>query len=177
MARGESDPDMLYARVSADYGAALARLARAYEHDVSHCADLLHDIHIALWRSFDLFDERCSLRTWVYRVAHNVAASHSLRQKRRNKIAFAGIEDLEAMPAVDNPEQEVGERAAQKRLMTIIYALKMPDRQIMTLYLEELDAVAIGEIVGLSAGAVATKIHRIKALLAKNFQSGGSLND
>ena len=34
----------------------------------------------------------------------------------------------------------------------------------MLLYLEDLDAGAIGEITGLSAGAVATRIHRIKVL-------------
>jgi RNA polymerase sigma-70 factor (ECF subfamily) len=37
--------------------------------------DLLQEIHLALWRSFATFDDRCSLRTWVYRVAHNVATS------------------------------------------------------------------------------------------------------
>jgi DNA-directed RNA polymerase specialized sigma24 family protein len=34
----------------------------------------LQEIRIALWRSFANFDGRCSLRTWVYRVAHNTAA-------------------------------------------------------------------------------------------------------
>ncbi|MGZ6014354.1 MAG: sigma factor-like helix-turn-helix DNA-binding protein [Phenylobacterium sp.] len=48
-----------------------------------------------------------------------------------------------------------------------------PDRQVLLLYLEDLDAAAIGEITGLSAGAVATKIHRLKALLARRFAEGG----
>ena len=29
-----------------------------------------------LWVSLGSFDGRCSLRTWVYRIAHNVGASH-----------------------------------------------------------------------------------------------------
>jgi RNA polymerase sigma-70 factor (ECF subfamily) len=44
-------------------------------------------------------------------------------------------------------------------------------------YLEGLDAVAIGEITGLSAGNVATKTHRIKKMLARQFRQGGPDND
>ena len=42
----------------------------------------------------------------------------------------------------------------------------------MLLYLEDIDARAIGEIVGLSAANVATKIHRVKKVLAQRFQEG-----
>ena len=41
----------------------------------------------------------------------------------------------------------------------------------MVLYLEELDAASIADVVGLSAVNVATKIHRIKALLARQFNT------
>ena len=44
----------------------------------------------------------------------------------------------------------------------------------MLLYLEDMDAAGIGEITGLSARAVATRIHRIKALLARHFRQGES---
>jgi len=48
------------------------------------------------------------------------------------------------------------------------------DRQVILGYLEGLDASSIGEVTGLSAGNVATKIHRIKAILAARFhQKGG----
>jgi len=43
----------------------------------------------------------------------------------------------------------------------------------MLLYLEDLDAADIGEITGLSPGAVSTKVHRIKAIIAKRLQPVG----
>ena len=46
------------------------------------------------------------------------------------------------------------------------------DRQVLLLYLEDLDAAAIGEITGLSPGAIAVKIHRAKAVLARRFNQG-----
>jgi RNA polymerase sigma-70 factor (ECF subfamily) len=54
----------------------------------------------------------------------------------------------------------------------LIQQLKHPDRQVMLAYLEGMDAAAIGEITGLSAVNVATKIHRIKRLLARRFEEG-----
>ncbi len=74
--------DERYLQAVAGLGQALQRLAHAYEADTDLRGDLLQDIHIALWRSFGAYDERCSVRTWVYRVAHNVGASHVIRRRR-----------------------------------------------------------------------------------------------
>jgi RNA polymerase sigma-70 factor (ECF subfamily) len=51
----------------------------------------------------------------------------------------------------------------------LIHQLKAPDAQVMLLYLEDLDSAAIGEIMGLSPGAVRVQIHRIKAVLKRRF--------
>ena len=47
------------------------------------------------------------------------------------------------------------------------------DRQIMLLYLEGLDAQSTSDIVGLSSGNVATKVHRLKKVLAQQLLEGG----
>src|SRR5687768_16274053 len=111
-------------------GGAVERLARAYERDADRRRDLLQEIHIALWRSLARFEGGCSMRTWVYRVAHNVATLHVLRPRTQMPI-FVAIEDV-----------------------------------------EELDAASIAEITGLGAGAVATRVHRIKQFLTTRFHAG-----
>ena len=79
---GGANQDDLYRDAADKYGSALERLARAYEVDPEKRRDLIQDIHFQLWRSFQRYDARCSRRTWVYRVAHHVAASHVLRERR-----------------------------------------------------------------------------------------------
>src|SRR5262245_26110145 len=73
--------DELYEEAAAICGTALDRVARAYEVDPDKRPDLLQEIHLALWQSFEHFEGRCSLKTWVYRVAHNTATSVVIRQK------------------------------------------------------------------------------------------------
>jgi RNA polymerase sigma-70 factor (ECF subfamily) len=170
MAAVESTQDELYQDAASTYGAALERLARAYEADVEIRRDLLQEIHIALWRSFEGFDGRCSLRTWIYRVAHNVAASHVLHQFRARSRMLVGLEELENLPDANSGQHAADRSHALDRLLALIQRLKPLDRHVILSYLEGLDAASIGEITGLSSGNVATKIHRIKALLARQFQ-------
>jgi RNA polymerase sigma-70 factor (ECF subfamily) len=166
---GASGQDERYAAAAAEFGGAIERLARVYEANADTRRDLIQDIHVALWRSLAVFDGRCALRTWVYRVAHNTAASHVQKRRRWGGERSGAYETLETLADTDDPEATTGERQALARLMAIIQALGPPDRQVALLYLEDLDAAAIGEITGLSPGAVATKIHRLKALLAQRF--------
>jgi RNA polymerase sigma-70 factor, ECF subfamily len=172
---GKSSQDERYVRTAGEFGPALERLARAYEVDPELRRDLLQDIHIALWQSLARFDGRCSERTWVYRVAHNIGASHARRQHRIARERFTTLDDFSVatMPSSDDPEIETGDRQALARLMALIHALAPVDRQVVLLYVEGLDAAAIGEITGFSSGFVATKLHRLKAVLARQFQEGG----
>jgi RNA polymerase sigma-70 factor (ECF subfamily) len=167
--------DARYASAASSFQAALERLSRGYEADPDQRRDLLQEIHLALWRSFATYDGRCSERTWVYRIAHNVATSHMLRRKRSRPPELLTLDELGAHrdQAQADPEALAGERQAVARLTSLVRALAPPDRQIVLLYLDGLEASAIGEICGLKAGAVATKIHRLKALLAERFRQGG----
>lgn len=163
-----------YWRQAADeYGAALERLAWAYEPDPDRRRDLLQEIHFALWRSFANFDARCSLRTWIYRVAHNVATSHVTR-KKRNAPVLLTLEDIEAQAAPQDVEESADRRKALDRLLTLVQRLELLDRQLILAYLEGLDAESMSEITGLSTANVWTKIHRIKSVLVRQFHSGGN---
>ena len=177
MSGSVSTPDELYQEAANIYGAALERLSRAYEADAELRRDLLQEIHVALWRSFAGFDGRCSLRTWIYRVAHNVGASHVLRHRRARVWELVGLEELEDMPDENSGEQAADRSHALDRLLSLIQQLKPLDRHVILSYLEGLDAAAIGEITGLSAGNVATKTHRIKKMLARQFRQGGPDHD
>jgi len=167
-----STQDDRYRTAAGEYGAALERLARAYEADADRRRDLLQEIHLALWRSFAGWSAACSMRTWVYRVAHNAAASHVIRERRTRSRELVSVEELEAVRYPIQAEAAAGEREALDRLFALVQQLKPLDRQVILSYLEGLDAAAISEITGISAGNVAVKIHRIKHVLAKQFHEG-----
>jgi RNA polymerase sigma-70 factor (ECF subfamily) len=155
----------LYAEASSEHGAFIRRLARGYEADPDKQRDLLQEIHLELWLSLAKFDGRCSLRTWMYRIAHNVGASHVDRSRRLS----SRLVDLETL---DVEISQAGDGWSAAILLDLVRRLKPFDRQIILLYLEGETAAAIAEVTGVSAANVATKIHRIKKALREKYVPG-----
>jgi RNA polymerase sigma-70 factor, ECF subfamily len=170
---GRASQDDLYRDAVDQFGSSLERLASAYEADPEKRRDLSQDIHFQLWRSFGRYDGRCSLRTWTYRVAHHVAVSHVIRE-RRVFSTLVSLEELEMLPDEAQGQTAANRRVNLERLSALIQRLKPIDRQVIVSYLEDMDAASIAEITGLSAGNVSMRIHRIKNVLAKRFREGGS---
>lgn len=167
--------DARYHEAAATFGADLARCAAGYELIPARRHELLQEMHLALWRSLATFAGQCSLRTWVYRVAHNVGASHVQRQTRRADRHALNLDD-----AADIEDERADVRATDRRLdlekvLRLVHRLPPLDRQVMLLYLEDLEARAIAEVTGLSARHVATKVHRLKQLLRTQLHEGGPL--
>ena len=168
------EQDGLYLQAQAEHGESMRRLVRGYEFDPDRQRDLLQEMHIELWRSLKRFDQRCSLRTWVYRVAHNVGADH-LTRRRRSTERFVELEALPADPTAPSGEAQQQRREQLAELQALIHRLAPLDRQIILLYLEGETAADIAEVTGLTSGNTATKIHRIKRILNRNFQ--GATNE
>lgn len=164
-----ADDTRWYENAIAEFGSSLARLAAAYEFDRAQQQDLLQEIHLALWRSFVGFRNQCSLRTWVYRVAHNTAATHVRRQRRAGVSRLVSLEELEDLPGESDAERSLDESSVLTRLTSLIQRLKPLDRDVMLLYLEGMSANAISEVTGLSPANVAQKIHRTKKVLQRHF--------
>lgn len=173
--RSESfDPDSLYAQLAQEYGPALARIARSHEADADLRRDLLQDLHVALWRSLGGYEGRCSLRTWVYRVAHNAALTYVTRRRRSRHGVLCTLDELDTQDLLTDPDSSASGAdydQSAARLYSLIRRLAPLDRQIMLLYLEDLDAAEIAATTGLSPGNVATKVHRIKRLLTRFYHS------
>jgi RNA polymerase sigma factor (sigma-70 family) len=168
---GKTAQDARYLGAARQHGAMIERLARGYEADPELRRDLVQEIHAALWRSFAIFEGQCAEKSWVHRIAHNVGVSHMMTGRRRRKLPLVGLEQIEELPGSDDPEQSAGARSLSDRLLATIHRLAPADRQVMLLYLEDLTAAEIGEVTGLSASAVAVRIHRLKALLAEPYRA------
>jgi RNA polymerase sigma-70 factor (ECF subfamily) len=155
-----------------EFAAPLTRLARAHEVDPHLQQDLLQEIHVALWRSLAAFDGRCSMRTWVYRVAHNVTAAHVRRSRRRQLHRLTTLDDIEFTGDSPDVDAQLDEGRAMQRVHALIQALKPVDRQVIILHLEGLAADEIANIVGISAANTNTKLTRIRQLLAAQVGEG-----
>ncbi len=163
-----STAEHLYREAGAQFAPALARLARSVERDADKARDLEQDMHCALWRSLARFKGQCALKTWVYRVAHNVAADHVARSMRGPQRV--PLEQIDTLPTPLNVEAATAEALVLAQVAELIRRLPPTDMQVIVLWLEGESAADIAEITGLSPGAINVRVHRTKALLAGHFE-------
>jgi RNA polymerase sigma-70 factor (ECF subfamily) len=159
--------DQLYRQALAAHGAELARCCQGYERDAALRQELQQELHLALWQSLAGFRGECSLRTWAYRVAHNVGTRHV--QQQVGRAPMLELDQIEHLPDERHDPGHTERRLDLQRVLALVHRLAPPDRRLMLLYLEGLDAASMAEVTGLSARNVATKVHRIKAVLASQL--------
>jgi len=154
------------------YQPALRRLVSAYVTNPADREDLLQEIAAGIWKSLPGFRGESSERTWIYRIAHNIAIRGS-SQVRRRSAREPGLEDSLDRAAGGASAEDIVLRDEKRRaLLNCIRNLPLAERQIVTLHLEGLSAAEIEEVTGFSAGAVATRLTRIRQKLTEQVQGG-----
>lgn len=164
-----ADHRATYEALLRHYVAPLRRLACSYVHDPAGRDDLFQEIAMALWTALPRFRGDSSERTWVYRVAHNTAISFAANRRRRDGREHAGEPDREPIAAAQQ-EGDAIDRQRREHLWAAVQELPVTDRQVIVLHLEGLSAAEIEAVTGASAGAVATRLTRIRQKLAARLR-------
>jgi len=148
------------------YGASLRRLVRSYTKDQEEQKDLEQDIAMALWKALVHFKGDCSLRTFVFRIAHNCSISKILRKRSSRPQHTPFDETQEATTTTEaNAEQQLDMKQRQQQLIHAVQSLPLKYRQVVTLALEELPHAEIAEVLGISISNVAVRLNRGKEQL------------
>ncbi len=147
------------------------KVANSYCLDLEERKDLVQEIIVQLWRSFDHFDPRFKFSTWIYKIALNVAISFYRKESRKN-ARWGPLS--ESIFQIADPQEDLRDLEDKNEdlalLQKFVLELKELDRALMLLYLDEKSYREIAEIIGISETNVATKISRIKLVLKQKFE-------
>lgn len=150
----------------------LYKVANAYCRERDDRPDLIQEMAIELWRSFDRYDPRQAFPTWMYRVAMNVAISFYRRSERRTRghVSIDAIDDaLVDLGAADRMLDSAGDDL--RELYRLIARLDPLDKALMILVLDGYGHEEIAAIAGLTPTNVATRISRIKQRMREELGS------
>lgn len=144
----------------------LFKVANLYCRNIEDRKDLVQEIILQLWKSFDNYNNKFKLSTWIYRISLNVAISFYRKENSRKRISNPLTTDV-----FNFSEKEISDEKETNLgiLNQIISELNDLNKALMLLYLEEKSYKEISEIIGISETNVATKIGRIKSKLKKEF--------
>ena len=170
--RGEDDA---YAELVHAFGGRLLAVARRFLRNEEDARDAVQDAFLSAFRSIDRFEGNARISTWLHRIVVN-AALMKLRTRRRKPEQ--SIEELlpsylddgyMARPASPWRETEpdgLERRELAQLLGRCIEALPEAYRNVLILRdIEELGTKETSEIMGVSPGAVKTRLHRARQAL------------
>ena len=165
MGAGRDQLEREYEQIWRDHGASLARLASCYELNAHTREDLLQEIRLAIWMALPRFRGESSLRTFLFRIAHNRALTHVWRRKRN----ISSQESEETADTRNGPEAAAIQAVDCSRLMEAIHQLPLSFRQVITLSLEDLSQAEIASVLGISENNVAVRMNRARKLLREKL--------
>jgi RNA polymerase sigma-70 factor (ECF subfamily) len=142
------------------------KLAGAYCPPGVERDDLVQEICLQLWRSYRSYDPSRRFSTWMYRVALNTAISFARRTRSREgrkvPLEKAPGEAMDRARSSGASPDGRHEDTRVEELHRFIRGLDEMNRSLVVLYLEDRSYAEIGEILGISATNVGTKLSRLK---------------
>lgn len=169
--------------------------------------DAVQETLVRAWRSYDRFEGRSSLRSWLYRIATNVCLDMLDGRKRRASPMDLGpastaesklgpplaettwvhpVPDRQVLPATADPADLAIERESI-RLAFIATLQHLPPRQRAVLILREVlrwKANEVAELLDTITASVNSALQRARATLAANDldaedaeEAGGDMDD
>jgi RNA polymerase sigma-70 factor, ECF subfamily len=96
----ERDESMFAALIDA-WSPGMLRAARAYVADDHTAQDVVQEAWLGVLRGIGRFEERSSVRTWVYRILINCAKTRGIRDARAVPLSSLAPAGEELGPAVD----------------------------------------------------------------------------
>ena len=136
------------------------KIASVYTNSSDDKNDLIQEILFQLWKSFDTFNQKSKISTWVYRVALNVAL-YQLKLSKKKVLTIPIDEQILNNQDIDNCENEEKWELFKQQIDN----LNLLDKGIVMLYFDNKSYEEIAEIIGISKSNVGTKLLRIKEKL------------
>jgi RNA polymerase sigma-70 factor (ECF subfamily) len=169
------------------YDGQLRRLARTFVRTDALADDVVQETWLGVIRGIDSFEERSSLKTWLFRILANRARTRAVREARQVPFSsLAGGDDDE--PAVDpsafqgpgdrfpggwkafpdafetDPESRLLSRELRGQLAEIVERLPEQQRVVITLRdVAGLEGPEVAELLGISEGNQRVILHRARS--------------
>ena len=142
------------------------KIANAYSRSAEDQEDLVQEIILQLWSSFNNYNPEFKITTWIYRIALNVSISHYRKDTVRKKYTTPLIEDFakHSDTGSDDKDEDI------RLLRQFIQELDEMNRALIILYLDGNSHQEIANVLNISVSNVGTKINRIKERLRNKFK-------
>ena len=129
--------------------------------------DIAHDVFLVVARKLDGFEERSSLKTWIYGICLRTAADYRKRAFRRYEQLGVESREPSTQPSQD---RALARSRARARLEQVLNQLDEGKREVFVLYeLEELSMSEVARIVECPLQTAYSRLHAARQAVRAAF--------
>jgi RNA polymerase sigma-70 factor (ECF subfamily) len=153
-----------FRRLYSEHGREVLAYALRRTADAEDAADVVSETFLVAWRRAGEVPSGADGRLWLYGVARRILANQRRGKRRRDRLAQRLRHDLSAViPAGSGSDDD-------DRLHSALTRLHPDDREILGLTAwEELSPSQAARVLGISAVATRSRLHRARRRLAREL--------
>ena len=168
------------------YGATMLRVAQMYVRDRATAEEVVQETWLAVLKGIDRFEERSSLKTWLFRILTNRAKTRGERDGRMVPFSsLAGANPEADEPSVD-PDRFLGpdsphpgawaappvpwpqDKLVESETLGVIEMAieKLPEAQRQVILLRDIDGwtpMEVSDVLGITDGNQRVLLHRARS--------------
>ena len=178
------------------YSAPLLGIARLYVDSRAVAEEVVQETWLGVLRGLDRFEERSSLKTWIFKILTNIATRRGLRERRT--VPFSALAEAEAgeedaavdadrfLPADHDrwphhwalgptrwatPEEGLLSGETREQILAAIDALPPAQRTVITLRdVQGWPSAEVCETLGVSEGNQRVLLHRARSKVRTSLE-------
>ena len=172
--RTDAADETAFAHLFDEFSAPIYNYVLRMVGDPDRAADITQDTFIKAYRKLDTVTDATSTRSWLYRIATNTAIDD---MRRRKNVTPMGDDQPALANRADHrpgPEAQVMAATLDERVQRALMRLRPNHRQCLLLSdLDDMSPQQIGEVMGLSYGAVRTLLCRARGEMRRALAAEG----
>jgi len=144
------------------------KISKTYVATPDEQKDLVQEIIIQLWKSYDTFKQQSQFSTWMYRVALNTAITNIRQNKKRPDC-------IRSHPEIDiaDCDQSAEKEDQLAHFYRAVQELSPIEKALIFLFLEGRSHKEIGQDLGISEGNARVRLNRTKEKLQLIIKKNG----
>jgi len=157
--------DETFKKAITDYRERIFLVILRFVKNRDDAKDLTQEAFIRAYRSRDSFRGDSGIYTWLYKIAVNLAITHT---SRKHKIS--SLDEIPEVSNYDDPSSEVLNTELGKNIEAAVGALPARQKMVFILhYYDEKPHAEIARILGITEGAVKANYHQAIKKLRKGL--------
>lgn len=138
--------------------ALLAYATRVTGGDRHAAEDVVQETWLRAWRNAERLDDISSVRSWLKRIAHNVAIDQHRRRQARPAEVELPDHEFESAAVLSDPGEEVETRLDVDAALVHLSAAQRDT--LVEVYFADRTASAAASVLGVPVGTVKSRVHK-----------------